>query len=378
MNRKGPADYHAIGRLRGASWLGPVVQNANERTEWKCRRCGRCWWAIYNSLKRGTACPMCGIIKRSRAQAKKPIDYRQMAVSRGVLRLGPTVRRTGSKTRWRCSHGHVWQACYDKIRDGRGCPACARSELIARSLQQRHPPEQYRALAAVRSLIWRGPEVTNAHAKTGWQCTLAKHRWLTSYHKVRQGRGCPRCALKRRADFFRHVPSDYQALASERGFTWIGPRVLTVAKKTWWRCPRGHSWRATYNLIHQGHGCHICQDRVNGRIVSAVQRRLCRRLGGRLNVRVGRYHVDVALERSGIQIAVEFDAWYFHGHRQEADEKRDEELIAAGWRVLRIRSASTHLPTLLELNARIERLISAETRVIITLPGWEEGPTLIS
>lgn len=109
----------------------------------------------------------------------------------------------------------------------------------------------------------------------------------------------------------RMEPEDYHALAAQRGFDWIGPPVLTVAKKTWWRCPKGHSWRATYNSIQQGSSCHVCQDRVNGYPVSQAQRRLCRRLGGQLNRRVGRHAIDVALVMDGIPVAVEFDAWYF-------------------------------------------------------------------
>lgn len=373
MNRKGPEDYQAMARLRGARWLGPVVGNANTRTQWECRDCRHRWWAIYNSLLRGTGCPMCGIIKRSRSLAKAPSDYTHLGHVRGFLWRGPAVQRTSHKTGWQCPLGHAWQATYDKIRWGRGCPTCAREAAAERSRQHRHSPARYHGLALHRGFRWLGPEVTNAGAKTRWECRRVGHRWSTSY-KINHGRGCPRCALRSRADFFRHPEGDYHRLAGERGFTWIGPRVLTVAKKTWWRCPKEHSWRATYNSIQQGSGCHVCQDRVNGLLVSQTQRLLCRRLGGKLNQRVGRYAVDVALRQGGSKIAIEFDSWYYHGGREDTDRRWDQRLLDAGWRVLRIRSPGP-LPLKQELDAAIKRTLAGESYVVITLPGWGEGPT---
>ena len=373
--RKEPEDYHMMARRRGACWLGPAVPNANTRTLWQCLTCGTQWRAIYNSLQRGTGCPVCGIIKRSRSLAKTPGDYYQLAQPRGLEWLGPAVQRTGEKTRWRCKEAHVWEATYDKIRWGRRCPTCAREAMAARCRQQRHTPVRYHALALQRGFRWLGPEVTHANAKTRWECRQAGHRWKATYNKVNQRRGCPRCALRSRADSHRHSPSDYHSLADERGFHWIGPPVLAVARKTWWRCPKGHSWRATYNSIQQGSGCHVCQDRVNGRLVSQTQRRLCRRLGGQLNKRVGAYAIDVALQIKGVRIAVEYDSWYYHGGQKTTDEVRDQALIKAGWRVLRIRS-SRSLPRTQELDAALKRILAGEWYVVLTLPGWGEGPTL--
>ena len=373
--RKEPEDYHWMARRRCARWLGPQVPNANTRTTWECQRCGTKWRAVYNSLQRGTACPVCGILKRSRSLAKGPEDYHSLARARGFQWLGPVVERSIEKTRWRCTSGHVWPACYGKIKWGRGCPVCAREATAERARQQRHSPARYHALALRRGFRWLGPEVTHANARTTWECRQAGHRWQSTYNKVNHGRGCPRCALRSRADCFRHSPEDYHSLAAERGFAWLGPEVLTVAEKTSWRCPKGHEWSATYNSIQQGSGCHVCQDRVNGRLVSQIQRRLCRRLGGQLNKRVGTYAIDVALEVDGVRIAVEYDSWYFHGGQEDLDQARDQALMEAGWRVVRIRSPGP-LPSKQDLDAALQRILDGEQRVILTLPGWGEGPTL--
>lgn len=376
-DRKLPPDYHEIARVRGAVWLGPEARNANTRTEWRCLRCTCRWWAIYNSLRRGSACPVCGVVKRSRSQAKAPADYHRLAEARGLVWLGPVVPRTSEKTGWGCASGHSWMACYNKISWGRGCPECARQRSAQRSRAQRHPPEMYHTLATSRDLAWCGPEVTSANTKTRWACSRAGHRWRATYNKINQGRGCPRCAVRRRADHGRHRPEAYHVLAAGRGFRWAGPTVRAVDRKTWWRCAKGHSWRATYNMIQQGHGCHTCKDYVNGRLVSQTQRRLCRSLGGRLNHRVGVYAIDVVIEIQGIRVAVEFDSWYYHGGREAADACRDRMLLDAGWRVLRIRSPGA-LPTRGQLHGALQRIVEGATHLVVTLPGWGEGPTLAS
>lgn len=373
--RREAKDYSAVAWVRNARWLGPPVENANTRTEWQCRQCRHRWWTTYNSLRRGSACPLCAILKRARTLAKKPDDYHRLAEIRGLRWLGPAVGRTGLKTRWQCSAGHVWETSYDKIRWGRGCPWCARTRHRERSRRERHPPERYRTLARKHGLVWEGPEVTHANAKTHWRCRIDGYRWETTYHKINQGRGCPKCALQRRSDFFRHSPTNYHALARERGFRWLGPAVATVDRKTWWRCPTGHAWRSTYNSIQQGSGCHQCTDRVNGVLVSTTQRRLCRSLGGRLNVREGRYCIDVALEREGVRIAVEFDAWYFHGGRERSDLRRDCSLMDAGWRVLRIQSPGG-LPHRADVEEALGKLVRGHQRICLRLPGWGEGPTI--
>jgi len=109
--------------------------------------------------------------------------------------------------------------------------------------------------------------------------------------------------------------------------------------------------------------------------VSGVQRRLAERLGGELNHRVGRRCIDVAIQREGVRIAVEYDSWYFHGHpqRQAYDEAREQALIARGWRVLRIRGAYT-LPSAAELDAALAWLLAGERRVVITTREWGVGP----
>jgi very-short-patch-repair endonuclease len=113
---------------------------------------------------------------------------------------------------------------------------------------------------------------------------------------------------------------------------------------------------------------------VYGAPVSQVQRDLCEMLDGELNHPFDRFNIDVALNVDGVAIAVEYDSWYWHGHRQEQDVQRVEALITAGWRVLRIKS-NVLLPTRKQLDTEIARLVAGQKLTEIVLDDWGKGPT---
>jgi very-short-patch-repair endonuclease len=150
--------------------------------------------------------------------------------------------------------------------------------------------------------------------------------------------------------------------------------VPNARVKTGWECEEGHQWEARYNDIQRGTGCPACVEMVQGARVSHIQRALWESLGGELNRAFKQYNIDVAMVRDGIRIAVEYDSWYWHAGREEHDARRDEEMAAAGWRILRVKS-NAQLPAREQLDGAIARLLAGEEQVEIVLDDWGEGPT---
>ncbi len=174
-----PADYRALAKKRGLRWLGPEAPNTSTPTGWVCRR-GHRLNKKYNALEQMQGCPVC----TGRAR-KTPEDYKALARKRSFRWLGPEVRTTQTKTSWRCSLGHKWQAPYHTIQREHGCPMC--------SGRARKTPADYQALARKRGFRWLGPEVRRTDIKTGWRCSLG-HAWQAPYCRLQQGSGCPVCA----------------------------------------------------------------------------------------------------------------------------------------------------------------------------------------
>jgi very-short-patch-repair endonuclease len=117
-----PEDYHALAQSKGHIWLGPEVANNRTKTNWQCQH-GHRWAASYSSVILGT-CPKCSTAIVTASRRRKPDDYHTLATSRGFSWLGPEVLRNNIKTRWQCAKAHVWEAGYNDIQSGNGCPFC--------------------------------------------------------------------------------------------------------------------------------------------------------------------------------------------------------------------------------------------------------------
>lgn len=181
--RRGAADYRVLAERHRLTWLGPLPDTVTQKTQWQCTQ-GHTFSTRYDLIRRGSGCPVCaGHLRKTDA------DYRAMARTRKLTWLGPAVRRTAQKTRWRCRRGHVFASPYNTLREGHGCPTCAGNA--------RKTAADYRALARARKLRWIGPEAPRSvGSKSVWECSLG-HRWATRYNSIQQGSGCPECQGRR-------------------------------------------------------------------------------------------------------------------------------------------------------------------------------------
>lgn len=409
------ADYHTLAKKRDFIWLGPEVANNSVKTWWECRKEHR-WEACYGSIQQERGCPIC-----ANKTPKTVKDYLDLAEERGFKWMGEELPEiVVIKTRWKCVGGHEWEAHYNNIQQGKGCPYCAGNipktprdyhnlartndfkwigkkfpeniatktlwrcleghewETTYASIQENGCPycsgvakkaiEDYHGLAEERGFKWIGEELPRGvRIKTKWECKQG-HQWETPYNHIQQGTGCPHCA-----GLAKKVIEDYYSLASERGFEWIGEELPEyVAIKTPWRCPQKHEWEACYSSIQQGSGCPHCLDLINGVQVSKPQRQICKMVGGKLNYPCDSYNIDIALPKK--RIAIEYDSWFWHGCKLEKDAERDTNLLTAGWKVLHIKS-NKKIPSKCRLDEAIDKLMNGMKKVEIVLDDWEEGPT---
>lgn len=267
-------------------------------------------------------------------------SYHALAVKRGFSWIGGDLPHTShAKTRWRCQQGHEWEAKYNALYNGNGCPICShqmpmsiadyhelasisglqwigdslpkqirfttewRCEnghiwrtpfcVVARSKRcglcysnARKSKAEFHSLATDRGFVWIGTEDSPlAHAPTLWRCQHG-HDWTASYHNIKSGgSGCPYCT-----GYYQRQLSDYQSLAAVRDFEFIGEVPQYVHDKAAWRCAQGHEWLGDYSTIASGHGCPFCARKLVGdklriypnkstRIRAANHKRRTRKLG---------------------------------------------------------------------------------------------------
>ena len=114
------ADYRALAKSRDFRWRGKALPpSTGIKTQWRCSKEHR-WEATYGSLQGGSGCPHCsGKAKKTEA------DYRALAKSRGFRWEGKTLpSNSRTKTQWACSEKHRWEAHYNSLQTGNGCPSC--------------------------------------------------------------------------------------------------------------------------------------------------------------------------------------------------------------------------------------------------------------
>jgi hypothetical protein len=95
------------------------------------------------------------------------------------------------------------------------------------------------------------------HCKNGhyWQAVIAKRTYYKS--------GCPYCGGQKPCEencLFTLKPSLSREWHPRSNFN-LTPKDVTPFsnKKVWWRCKKGHSWRAVIYSRSRGTGCPLCR-----------------------------------------------------------------------------------------------------------------------
>lgn len=122
LKKKVEKDYHDLAQARGFKWVGEALpKTTKHKTTWQCLDSHR-WNAHFNSISAAkSGCPHC-----SGKFPKIEKDYHDAAKSRGFKWVDKRLpKNVLQKTKWQCSKGHKWEACFDKVSNqGTGCPEC--------------------------------------------------------------------------------------------------------------------------------------------------------------------------------------------------------------------------------------------------------------
>ena len=105
-----------------------------------------------------------------------------------------------------------------------------------------------------------------SHRKVWWRCANG-HSWQSQVRVRADGAGCPCCAGR----LLHEGENDLASAAPLIAAQWDAEKngalrpcdVLAGSQQyVWWRCERGHSWRARVMSRVQGKGCPVCSGRT--------------------------------------------------------------------------------------------------------------------
>ncbi|MDC0343650.1 zinc-ribbon domain-containing protein [bacterium] len=178
--------------------------------------------------------------------------------------LEDLVSTSSAVVTWQCKQGHRWTTrVRNRSCDGSACPYCSR---------KRASPDYNLAVKApgiAAEWNWHRnagakPEdfLPSSMKKVWWQCDKG-HEWHASINGRNAGNGCPYCS-NRKIGYGNDLSSLYPELATEWHPTKNGklkPSDIAPgsSKRQWWRCSKGHEWRAIVGERVKGTSCPKCR-----------------------------------------------------------------------------------------------------------------------
>ncbi len=102
--------------------------------------------------------------------------------------------------------------------------------------------------------------------KLWWHCE-AGHSWQAAVYTRSAGAGCPFCAGKAVMTGENDLAARYPELAAQWDMVKNAPLTPSDVvphshRSVWWRCEKGHEWRAGIKSRVEGSGCPVCKNRV--------------------------------------------------------------------------------------------------------------------
>ena len=263
-----------------------VSSGSGKRAWWKCSKCGHEWQSIISNRTKGRNCPKCSRLEAAKArslpkpgeslQDKHPELIKEWDYDKNID-LKPDEVSCGSskKVWWKCSKcGHEWEAMIGDRTKGRNCPKCSRLEAAkahslpkpGESLQDKLP-ELAKEWDLVKNGDLKPTMVTpGSNKKAWWKCSKG-HEWEAVISSRSSGVSCPVCANKMILIGYNDLATNRPELAKEWNFEKNGdlkPTMVTPGsnKKVWWKCSKGHEWKAFIANRSKGIGCPYCSNKL--------------------------------------------------------------------------------------------------------------------
>lgn len=256
-----------------------VAAGSSKKVWWRCAK-GHSWEAVISSRAlNGRGCPYC-CNKRVLAgyndlQHTNPgLAAEWYHDKNGDLKPTAVTQYSHAYAWWKAGCGHSWEAKISNRSKGGGCPYCDGkkvlygfndletqcSELVAEWDDTRNPMPPSEVYCNTTKKMW-------------WKCANG-HSWQASVYYRRSGEGCPVCCNKKIIAGINDLATIHPELLKEwdkEKNTGLSPSKIgyRTDRQVWWRCKKGHSFKASVYNRHKGTGCPICIQQVDKHRVSA-------------------------------------------------------------------------------------------------------------
>ena len=256
---------------------------------------------------------------------------------------------SGKKVWWKCVKAHEWQATIGSRNGGRGCPYCSGRYVIKgeNDLGTVNPTVANEWNYEKNNGLRPTDVMPNSNKKAWWKCSNG-HEWQATINSRNNGIGCPYCSRRYAVKGVNDLQTINPALASEwyyeknNGLTPMDV-MPNSDKKVWWKCQKGHKWKATIGSRNAGRGCPVCHSEQNTSFPEYAIVFYLKKYGLETihSYKEKGYELDVYIPFK--KIAIEYDGYLWHKNKMEQDLKKNYKCVEDGIKLYRIREG---LPSL--------------------------------
>lgn len=262
------------------------TSSSQQKVWWKCSK-GHSWEAIIGNRHKGSHCPYC-------TNAKVLVGYNDLATTnpnlvsewnyeknaglkdqrgRDISIPENILASSSQNVWWICSKGHEWKSSvYQRSNNGMGCPFCSNKSICVgfNDLSTTNPElakewnyDKNHGLKNKQGRDISTPDKVTAgsHNKVWWICSKG-HEYAAVIEGRSRGGGCPICNKKRIDPRFLMITKELLAEWDYENNKKLDPDNLPKGfnKVVWWKCPKGHSYKANISSKNRGKQCPFCLD----------------------------------------------------------------------------------------------------------------------
>ncbi len=247
------------------------------------------------------------------------------------------------KVWWKCSKGHDWFAEVYSRNSGNGCPYCVGKKVLRgyNDLLTINPSLAKEWDYEKNDGLTPGDVTPNSNKKAWWKCSKG-HEWRVSINNRSNGNGCPYCAGQKVIVGENDLQTINPSLAKEWNYKkndGLTPRDVTPnsGQKTWWKCSKGHEWRATINDRSRGRGCPVCNSERHTSFPEYAIVYYLKKYGLEVihSYREKGYELDIYIPSK--KIAIEYDGYLWHKNKMKQELEKNHKCAKDGIKLYRIR-----------------------------------------
>lgn len=171
---------------------------------------------------------------------------------------------------WRCNADHSWEApVYSRTSNNSGCPYCTGKKLpqYSKTLVSEYPFLLKEWHPTLNTDVSPDSIASGSHRKVWWRCSKG-HEWQAQVKSRVRGNGCPYCSNRKIMVGENDLATTHPEIAAQwhptKNGTMTPKNVVSGSHiKVWWKCNKGHEWKAAiYSRTGADRGCPVCDGKV--------------------------------------------------------------------------------------------------------------------